>query len=225
MEIIYLGHSAFKLKGKTATLVTDPYEKKLVGFAMPKVSADIVTVSHQHEDHNAASRVGGTARRQKPYLIEAPGEYEVNGIGVFGWGSFHDASQGKDRGKNTMYSIMIDGINVCHLGDLGHTLDDDQIQGLGIVDVLLIPVGGFYTIGPDKAAEVIQQLQPTWVIPMHYKTMAHDTQAFEKVLGLEAFLKEMGEEATIEKEKLVIKAGDTREETEIVVLKRMGEEA
>ena len=124
MEITYLGHSAFKIKGKSATIVTDPYDKG-VGFTMPKVSADIVTLSHKHEDHSAANKVSGTARRDEPYVIEAPGEYEVNGIGVFGWGSFHDDKKGEERGKNTIYTYMVDGIRLGHLGDLGHEIDDD----------------------------------------------------------------------------------------------------
>ena len=223
MEIIYLGHSAFKLKGRNATLVADPFDKKTVGFSMPKVSADIVTVSHQHQDHNAVERVGGTARRSKPYIIEAPGEYEVNGVGVFGWGSFHDRSKGAEFGKNTMFTVMIDGVTVGHLGDLGQTLNEDQIEGLGIIDVLLVPIGGIYTIGPEQAAEVIQDLQPSWVIPMHYKTNEHNQEKFGKLYGIEAFLKEMGAEGVVAREKLNIQAGESLEETEVVVLKRMGE--
>ena len=222
MEITYLGHSAFKLKGKGATLVTDPFNPKSTGFAMPTVSADIVTLSHQHDDHNAASRVGGTARRKEPYLISAPGEYEVSGVGVFGWGSFHDNKQGELRGKNTMYTILIDGVNVCHLGDLGATLNDDQIEGLGVVDVLLVPIGGVYTIGPEEAAAVVAQLTPSFVIPMHYRTSAHNQEVFGKLAGLPEFLKEMGADMVQAQEKLTVMAGETREESEVMVLTAQG---
>ena len=102
MDITYLGHAAFKLKGKEATVVTDPFDKKMVGFAMPQSSADIVTISHEHDDHNACQQVSGTARRPEPYVIRAPGEYEVSGVGVFGWRSFHDQQEGAERGTNTI---------------------------------------------------------------------------------------------------------------------------
>lgn len=217
MEITYLGHSAFKIRGKSASVVTDPYSKKSTGFSMPKVSADIVTISHEHEDHNAVDRVSGTVRRAAPYVIRAPGEYEVSGVGVFGWGSTHDDRAGKERGKNTMYTIMCDGVTIGHLGDLGTTLNDDQIEGLGIIDVLLVPVGGVYTINPEQAVEVVNQLQPSWVIPMHYKTPAHNSQTFGELAEVEAFIKAMG--GTSERmETLTLVAGQSKEEVLVVVL-------
>lgn len=217
MEILYLGHSCFKLKGRKATVVTDPFEPKDTGLDLPSVTADIVTVSHDHPDHTAVNRVGGTSRREKPYVIRAPGEYEVSGVGVFGWGSFHDNNQGQDRGKNTMYSILIDGVRVGHLGDLGHPLSEEQVENLGMLDVLLVPVGGFYTIDSIQAAKIIASIQPSYVIPMHYKTDKHH-QSFDQIQGLEVFLKEMGGSSQ-ELPSLTVNPGTSLEETAVVVLK------
>jgi L-ascorbate metabolism protein UlaG (beta-lactamase superfamily) len=217
MDIIYLGHSAFKLKGKDATVVTDPFEKKAVGFSMPSVSADVVCVSHGHADHNAVSLVTGTARREVPYVITAPGEYEVNDVGVFGWGSFHDSKGGAERGKNVIYSILVDGVRVVHLGDLGSEITDDLIEGLGTVDVLLIPVGGGYTIGAKVAAEVIEQLSPSIVIPMHFKTPQHN-ETFKDLDGVDAFLKVMGVADLQPVDKLKVTEDSLPEETQVVWL-------
>lgn len=217
MDITYLGHSAFKLKGKEATVVTDPYDKKMVGFAMPAVSADVVTVSHDHEDHSAVTQVGGTARRQAPYKVTDPGEYEINDVGVFGWGSFHDETKGADRGKNTIYSILVDGVRVVHLGDLGEVMSDDVVDGLGTVDVLLVPVGGTWTIGPKEAAIVIEKLSPSIVIPMHYKTPAHKGD-FTQLLEVTEFLKVMGVPDLQPTDRLKVTEDNLPEETQVVLL-------
>lgn len=218
MDITYLGHSAFKLRGKIATIITDPYAAS-VGFDMPKASADIVTVSHQHEDHNAVNKVSGTARRPEPYLIQAPGEYEVSGVGVFGWQTFHDDTEGKQRGKNTVYIIHLDGLRICHLGDLGHVLSESQIHQIGEVDVLLVPVGGFYTINAKQAVEVIKELQPSVIVPMHYQTSRHNQEMFAQVAPVSQFLTEMGLEEPIEpQEKLVLTPAELPEETVVSVL-------
>jgi L-ascorbate metabolism protein UlaG (beta-lactamase superfamily) len=219
MEITYIGHSCFKLRGKGATVVTDPFESKSTGLIMPKMAADIVTVSHQHEDHNAVSKVTGTARREKPYVITAPGEYEISGVGVFGWSSFHDDQEGKEHGKNTMYTIMIDRVSVCHLGDLGGPLTNEQVEGLGVIDVLLVPVGGVYTIDTEVAAQVVGQLTPSFVIPMHYRTPVHNAEIFGKLQPVETFFKAMGAEEIAKANSLTVQAGDSREETEVVWLR------
>jgi L-ascorbate metabolism protein UlaG (beta-lactamase superfamily) len=218
MEITYIGHSCFKLRGKGATVVTDPYETKSTGLAMPKISGDIVTISHNHEDHNASTKITGTARREQPYVISAPGEYEISGVGVFGWGSFHDAEEGKTRGKNTMYTIMIDRVNVCHLGDLGTKLSNEQIEGLGVIDVLLVPVGGVFTINAEMAVEVVAQLQPSFVMPMHYKTTDHNGAVFGEMAGIESFIKEMGADEVAPVESFSLAAGESRDETEVIWL-------
>lgn len=217
MDITYLGHSSFKLKGKEAVVVTDPFEKKSVGFAIPTASADIVTVSHAHADHNAFEAVSGTARREQPYVISAPGEYEISGVGVFGWSSYHDGQSGEERGNNTVYSIMIDGVRVVHLGDLGHMVDDKLVDGLGTVDVLLVPVGGVYTIGPKEAAAVVERLSPALVIPMHYKTDRHNEQ-FAELSGLGDFLSIMNASVTEPLDKLRVVPETLPEQAQVIVL-------
>lgn len=216
MEITYLGHSAFQLKGKRGTVVTDPYQP-YVGFSMPTVSADIVTTSHDHPDHNAIAAVTATSRRDKPFIISQPGEYEVAGISVFGIESFHDTSKGAERGRNTIFTILLDELRICHLGDLGHPLTNEMIEAIGAVDVLLVPVGGHYTINPTEAVEIVHQLEPSYAIPMHFKTSEHDEKVFGDVVELSAFLKEYGMDPAPQP-KLKIEKNVLPEETELVVL-------
>lgn len=216
MTVTYHGHSAFKLKGKRGTVVTDPYTAA-VGFELPSMSADIVTVSHDHSDHNASGLVRGTSRRENPFLITQPGEYELGGISVFGARSFHDAAQGVERGKNTIFTILLDDIRVCHLGDLGHELTDEQREFIGGVDILLCPVGGTFTIDAQTAVKVIRTLEPSIVIPMHYKTERHDEKLFADLQPVSTFLKEYGVEVTAQA-KLDVEKETLPEETEVVVL-------
>jgi L-ascorbate metabolism protein UlaG (beta-lactamase superfamily) len=182
MDINWLGHSCFRIRGKQAAIVTDPYPPDL-GYSPGKPSADIVTVSHQHPSHSYVQGVGGEHR-----LITRPGEYEIKGVLIIGIATFHDAEGGKKRGKNTVYVMEVDGVTICHLGDLGHVLTVGQVEEIDDVDVLLLPVGGVSTINESMAAEVIRQLEPKVVVPMHYKTAV-----LKRELGtLERFLKEMG---------------------------------
>ncbi len=217
MDIIYLGHASFKLRGKNASVVTDPYDSK-VGFPFSRISSDVVTVSHDHFDHNNFSAVSGTARREEPFVIAHPGEYEVAGISVFGIASYHDAKEGAERGVNTIFVLRVDDLNIAHLGDLGHVLTDQQTEEIGEIDVLLLPVGGVYTIGPKEATEVISQLQPSIVIPMHYKTKKHDLKAFKEVAEVDAFLREGGFDDVTPQEKLTMTRQQLPEELEVVVL-------
>ena len=214
MEIKFLGHSSFEIKGREAVVVTDPFDPKKVGFDFPKVEADIVTVSHDHSDHNYIKGVGGD-----PFIISGPGEYEVQGVRVFGIPAFHDQKKGAERGKIALYLIEMDGLSLVHLGDLGHKLEHDQAEELNSVDVLMIPVGGTYTINAETAAEVVAQLEPSIVIPMHYQTK--DLELGEKLDGVEKFLEQMGEENVRREKKLKI-ASETSlpDDTEVVVLER-----
>jgi L-ascorbate metabolism protein UlaG (beta-lactamase superfamily) len=216
MDISFLGHSSFKLRGKEATVVTDPYDP-YVGFKMPKVSADIVTVSHQHQDHNNVAAVSGTTRRKEPFVINAPGEYEVMGVSVFGYASFHDKVKGAKRGKNTIFVIHIDDVVIAHLGDLGHVLPQKLADEINGVDVLLVPVGGVFTIGPKGADKVISQLEPSVVVPMHYKTK---DLAFKELAPVEKFLGQVGVEEARREKKLSLTKSSLPEEREVVVLRR-----
>lgn len=219
MDITYLGHSAFRLKGKEAAVVMDPFEKKSVGFSMPQVSADVVTVSHQHEDHNAVSLVSKTSRREEPYIITAPGEYEASGVGVFGWGSYHDDKEGEERGRNTIYSVIIDGVRVVHLGDVGEIISDKLVDNLGAVDVLLVPVGGVYTVDPKQAAAIVEKLAPSIVIPMHYKTADHSA-TFAELHEVGDFLQLMGSKEIEPESKLKVTPESLPEQTTVVLMSR-----
>ena len=182
MDINWLGHSCFRIKSGQAVIITDPYPPDL-GYSLGKPTAGIVTVSHQHPSHAYVQGVGG-----EPRLVTGPGEYEISGVLIIGVATFHDAERGKVRGKNTVYLMEIDGISVCHLGDLGHVLNTEQVEEIDNVDVLLLPVGGASTADATMAAEVIRQLEPKAVVPMHYKTQAINRE----LEPVENFLKEMG---------------------------------
>jgi L-ascorbate metabolism protein UlaG (beta-lactamase superfamily) len=182
MDISWLGHSCFRLKGSHATVITDPYSPDL-GYSLGKTTARIVTVSHPHPGHSYIQGIGG-----QPKVVSRPGEYEISGVLVIGIATFHDGEGGKKRGKNTAYLMEIDEISVCHLGDLGHVLTGEQVEEIDNVDVLLLPVGGVSTINASKAAEVVRQLEPKVVIPMHYKTPALSWE----LEPVDRFLKEIG---------------------------------
>jgi len=214
MDITYLGHSSFKLRGKKVTVVTDPFDPTLVGLKFPKnLEADIVTVSHAHPDHNNVKQVAGT-----PFVIDGPGEYEVMGVGMIGIPSFHDDKQGKERGRNTIYNIEIDGIHIVHCGDLGEMLTDKEIEQLGVVDVLLIPVGGTYTITAKQASELIAEIEPSIVIPMHYGRDDLDQKTFSELAPLPTFLKIMAKEDAVAQPKLVITKDKIPDTMQVVVL-------
>jgi L-ascorbate metabolism protein UlaG (beta-lactamase superfamily) len=187
MEITYLGHSSFKIKTKSATVVTDPFDQSMVGLKFPSVEGDIVTVSHDHPDHNNSNKVTGAKK-----VISGPGEYEVAGVSILGYGSFHDDKKGLERGKNTIYVIEAEGLRLVHLGDLGHSLSDDMVSEMGTIDILMVPVGGVYTIGPKEASEVVSKIDPYFVIPMHYKVPGLTLTGGEKMEPVETFIKEAG---------------------------------
>lgn len=213
MEISYLGHASFRVKGKTATVVTDPYDEKCGKF--PKdTAADIVTVSHHHTDHDQTKLVGPA------FVVDGPGEYEVKGVSVIGVHSWHDDKNGAERGGNTIYVIEIDGLRVVHLGDLGHKLTQDQLDDIGPIDVAMVPIGGKYTIDPAVAGEVVKQLDPWVVIPMHYQQEGLDQKAFGELKGVNEFLKEMGKPDVQPVSKFVISADRMPTEMQVVVLER-----
>lgn len=214
MEITPLGHSSFKLRGKHAIVITDPFDPSMVGLKFPKhTEADIVTVSHDHHDHNAVSLIEGA-----PFVVKGAGEYEVKGVGIVGIGVFHDEEKGAARGKNTIYRIEIDGVSVVHLGDVGHTLSTEQVEVLDGVDVLFVPVGGTYTIDASRAAAIIHEVEPSIVIPMHYGRPEFNQKAFGELAGVAAFLKEIGKEGLAPVAKLTVVKGKIPEGMQVVVL-------
>lgn len=211
MEIKYLGHSSFLIKTKEAKLVTDPYDPKMIGVKFPKVEADIVTVSHDHKDHNQTQLVVAPEGGER-LIIDLPGEFEKKGIRVFGFSSFHDDKKGEERGENILYKIEGDGVSVLHCGDLGFVPDDSFVDLVGSVDVLMIPVGGVYTIDADQAAAFIKKIEPSIVIPMHY--------GWEKLAPVSDFLKKMGVEKITPVPKLLVKPEELEEELKVVLLEK-----
>jgi len=213
MYIQCLGHSCFKLQDKAGTdgvtVITDPFDSE-TGLKPPSLNADIVTVSHDHHDHNNVKAIRGN-----PKVISGAGEYDIKGVLVQGVRSCHDGKNGAERGENVMYRIEIDGVSVTHLGDLGTALDAKQLEKLAGTDILLIPVGGKYTIGAKEAVEIVSQIEPRLVIPMHYKTPGLTVD----LEGVDKFVKELGVKPR-EEEKLKIAKKDLPvEDMELVILK------
>ena len=171
MNIKWFGQSCFMLTAENGTkIIMDPYSKMfgfLSGYKLPEIDADIVTISHNHSDHNNVGAVKGDL-----VLIREPGVFSQEGIDIKGVQTFHDNVSGAKRGKNVVYNFRIDGLNVCHCGDLGHLLNLEQINEIGKVDILLLPIGGRAVLDASGAAEVMKQLNPAVMIPMHYRTKA-----------------------------------------------------
>jgi L-ascorbate metabolism protein UlaG (beta-lactamase superfamily) len=194
MHITHLGHSCFRVETKSGStgalqadsgsvsLLIDPFSKD-IGLRPPRIKDNLVLVTHDHNDHNNLDGVDSDC-----FVVNSPGEYERHGLYVRGINSYHDNKEGKDRGLNTIYVIKIEDMTVCHLGDLGQDkLDDAQVEDIGNVDILMIPVGGNYTIDYKTAVKVVSQVEPKVVIPMHYKVKGLKLD----IDGLEKFIKEL----------------------------------
>ena len=207
MEISWLGHSCFQLRGKNVTLITDPFSPQL-GHSLGKISAPIVTISHNHPGHNYALGVGGN-----PRVVRGPGEYEISDVLITGVASYHDDKHGQNLGRNTIYIIHMDELVICHLGDLGHILQEEQLEEVADADLLLVPIGGQHTINATQAAEVISQVEPHIVIPMHYSPTIGDAAN-----PLDKFCREMGIEAINPQPKLSITRSALPAETQVVIL-------
>ena len=208
VEINWLGHSCFRIKSSQGVIITDPCPPDL-GYSLGKLTASIVTVSHQHPSHSYVQGIDG-----EPRVVEGPGEYEISGVLILGIATFHDAVGGKNKGKNTIYLMEVDGMSICHLGDLGHVLNAEQVEEIDDVDVLLLPVGGVSTLNAAMAAEVIRRLEPKVVVPMHYKT-----PAISRELGtVDEFLKEMGVEQIDSKPKLSLTKSNLPASTQVFLL-------
>ncbi len=207
MEVSWLGHSCFALRGKNVTLITDPFSPQL-DHKLGKINAPIVTISHNHPGHNYAEGVGGN-----PRVLHGPGEYEISDVLITGVPSYHDNKHGVEQGRNTIYVIHMDDLVICHLGDLGHSLQEEQLEEVADADILLIPISGQHTLNAAQAAEVISQVEPRIVIPMHYRPSTDETSE-----PLDKFCREMGVEAIHPQPKLVVNRGTLPAEMQIVVL-------
>lgn len=209
MTIIWHGQSCFEIVGGVK-IVIDPYSED-IGLRLPKLTADILLSTHNHPDHNNLKAVGGNY-----FSVTGPGEYEAKGVYIQGIESWHDSSEGKERGQNTVYLIEAEDLRICHLGDFGQKeLTPEQVETLGEVDVLMIPVGGVYTISDKEALKVMSQVEPKITIPMHYSI----PKLKIKLEGVDKFLKALGAKSVIPQPKLTIKKKDlSTEEAKIVVL-------
>lgn len=167
MKVKWCGHSCFLLTSAAGfKLLMDPFKpESYLSYPRVRAAADAVTVSHEHYDHNYLDDITG-----KPEVLRGSLDRRIDGVHIKGISVFHDGVQGKERGPNTIFCVNMDGINICHLGDLGHVLVATEINRIGKVDLLLVPVGGIFTIGVDEAGEVISALKPAITMPMHYKT-------------------------------------------------------
>jgi L-ascorbate metabolism protein UlaG (beta-lactamase superfamily) len=209
MKIKWLGHSCFLITSDTGIRVlTDPFDEQ-VGYELPAVEADIVTTSHDHFDHNHISIVKGSFVH-----VNRPGSFEEHGIKIIGVATFHDEVKGGKRGTNTVFKFTIDDINVCHCGDLGHVLTPEQAEQVGVVDVLLLPVGGTFTVDAKEAFEVVNQLKPLVTIPMHFKTEALTFS----VEGVNSFLKVAGGGEMTGSQEITLDKDNLKELSKVLVL-------
>ncbi|MBS3789944.1 MAG: MBL fold metallo-hydrolase [Candidatus Thermoplasmatota archaeon] len=182
MRIRWHGQSCFEIGGENKILVTDPHDGKSIGINPPDVQGDIILVSHDHYDHNAVREVD----KQNSEIVREPGKRTFGDIGLKGIASYHDENEGKRRGENTIFKFKIDGTSFCHMGDLGHLLDEEKVKEIGDVDFLFVPIGGNFTIGPKEAKKTIEMIEPKIAVPMHFKIggLSLDIKTIEPFLSL-----------------------------------------
>jgi L-ascorbate metabolism protein UlaG (beta-lactamase superfamily) len=200
LQIRWHGHSCFEIKNDI-TLVTDPHDGRSIGIPTPSVVGDIILVSHDHFDHNSTK----TVEKEDSKIIKDDRKRNISNIEIRGVEAFHDDARGAKRGKNIMYKFTIEGITFCHMGDLGHELDDETVQKIGNVDILFIPVGGNFTLDDRQAWNVINKIKPRIIVPMHYRIGGLSIP----IAGIDPFLNKskykvlkVGNEIDIEKEDL-----------------------
>lgn len=211
MEITWYGRACFRLKGRDATVITDPCPPA-TGFVAGKHDVDLLTISHAHADHTYTRSITAGL------TLTRPGEYEYHGVLATGVRTFHDGQRGAERGENVIFSVELDGVHIAHLGDLGHLLTEEQISELGPVDVLLVPAGGQFTISPAEAAEVVGQVGAKIVIPMHYAVDGGSTE----LLGPERFVQEMSSGEPMRQPKAIVNPSTLPDETQLVLLEARG---
>jgi L-ascorbate metabolism protein UlaG (beta-lactamase superfamily) len=211
MEITWYGRACFRLKGREATVITDPCPPS-TGFVAGKHDVDLLTLSHADADHTYTRSITAGL------TLTRPGEYEFHDLLVNGIRTYHDAMGGQERGENVVFSFEVDGVHIAHLGDLGHLLSEEQLTELGPIDVLLVPAGGMFTVTPAEAAEVVAQLSPKIVIPMHFAVDGGSTD----LQGPEKFLQEMAVEEPIRQPKAVVTPSSLPDETQVILLDPRG---
>jgi L-ascorbate metabolism protein UlaG (beta-lactamase superfamily) len=200
LQIRWHGHACFEITNDL-TLVTDPHDGKSIGIPAPTVSGDIILVSHDHYDHNSVKSV----EKEDSKVVTDARKRNISNIEIYGVDSFHDESKGAKRGNNIMYRFNVDEIKFCHLGDLGHDIDDEAVKQIGDVDILFVPIGGTFTVDDKKAWDVINKIKPRIIVPMHYKIGGLSLP----IAGIDPFLDQtkhkiihVGNEIDIEKDDL-----------------------
>ena len=214
-EIRWFGHNCFRIRAKEAMVIIDPVGKN-TGYAMAKQTADIVLLSHDHPGHANLNGV-----KSGYQIVKGPGEYEMHDVFIKGIRTYHDGEKGAERGYNTAYLIDLEGMKFCHLGDLGHMLNEDQLEVLNSCDILMLPVGGGGVITTEQAAELIGHLEPKIVLPMQYATAVGD----KKLGALEPFCKALGVVCPEAEDKLTVRSSDLSEAMRLVVLNPEAEAA
>jgi L-ascorbate metabolism protein UlaG (beta-lactamase superfamily) len=212
VKVIWHGHACFELQGKNVTIVTDPF--KGIGIPEPKAAADIVLCSHSHQDHNNIKPV---LRKEGQVLESFVGSKKVKGVPIKGVAAFHDEMKGSKRGKNSIYTFSLDGVQFCHLGDLGHELSSTTVEEIGKIDAVFVPVGGYFTMGPETATKVCEKLKPKIIIPMHYR-MPGLTSVFDLLKTVDDFLEGKKNIERIKGSVVNIEEKKLPEETKIIVL-------
>jgi len=212
MELNWIGHSCFRLRGRDLTVVTDPVPAKL-GYATGRLQADVVTVSHAEPNHNAVDAVSGN-----PRVVDGPGEYELSGVMITGVATPRPPGQSRAVPRNTAYLIELDDVTVCHLGDVAVPLAADQVAVVKDADILLVPVGGRCTIDAAQAAEVVAQVEPKLVVPMHYRTSA----AALDLDAVDRFCHEMGASALTPQARLNVTRSSVPDQLTVVLLEFRG---
>lgn len=213
MDITWFGLSCFRIREGNMTVICDPYDKS-VGLTLPKMRADVVTISHDQAGHNAVDRISG-----EPKILRGPGEYEVGNVFLTGLTTYHRKNGSDLAERNVAFFLDFDGLTVGHLGDLGQVPSQTEIEEVGDIDILLVPVGGGAVLDASMAAEVIGMLEPRILIPMHYQQENLAPELAEKLDPLTKFLKELGLTDTTEEESLRITKSSLPEETKVILLK------
>lgn len=213
MKITHLGHASFLIETQGRKILIDPYDPEMLGMKWKEQEVDIVCLTHDHQDHGHLKGVSGN-----PVVLADPGEYEIADVRIQGLAAYHDDKQGAERGPVTLFLIESEDMTIAHFGDIGHELLDEQEERLGEIDVLMIPVGGVFTINAKQAGEMIATIEPSVTIPMHYSVQGTKTEEWG-LAPLGDFLKEMGVENAEPQKILELKNKATLpEESQVVIL-------
>lgn len=211
ISVTWHGHACFEVDGEQGTVIMDPFRG--TGLPEPTAKADVVLCSHSHGDHNNPDPV---CKQSGVVLVGFVGKREVTGIQITGVSTYHDDAKGDQRGANSVYVFSVDGVTFCHLGDIGHLLSENQVKEIASIDVLFVPVGGFFTIGPDEAISIISRLKPKIVVPMHYN-ISGMAPMFSKLHGVADFLKGKRNVNKINKASFTVSKSELPEDTTIIV--------